>query len=59
MRYQQDLQVKLRDRLRKLITAKYSAAAHEVRLVVEWIDDRPPLNVDPYAGLNARNPILT
>ena len=43
MRYQQDLQVKLRDRLRKLMTANHIVAAHEVRLVVEWISRQPPL----------------
>ena len=43
MRYQQDLQVKLRDRLRKLMTARYSVAAHEIRLAVEWINGQPML----------------
>lgn len=37
MSYQQDLQVSLRDRLRRLIVANCEDAGHEVRLVAEWI----------------------
>jgi hypothetical protein len=43
MRYQQDLQVALRDRFRRLMIAHYSAAGHEIRLVVDWIAKQPAL----------------
>ncbi|MCU7727063.1 hypothetical protein ODJ79_25330 [Actinoplanes sp. KI2] len=43
MRYQQDLQVKLRQRLRRLMTAGFGAASHEVRLAVDWIESQPAL----------------
>lgn len=43
MRYQQDLQVSLRERLRRLMTAHYAAGGHEVRLVVDWINKQPAL----------------
>ena len=44
MRYQQDLQVNLRDRLRRLMVANGEDAGHEVRLVTDWIAQRPALN---------------
>lgn len=37
MRYQQDLQVALRERLRRLMTTNYTAYAHEASLVCDWI----------------------
>lgn len=43
MRYQQDLQVSLRDRLRRLLTAASEDAGHETRLVTGWIDQQPTL----------------
>lgn len=43
MRYQQDLQVKLRQRFRKMMTASYGSASYEVRQVVEWIENQPAL----------------
>ncbi|GAA4010426.1 hypothetical protein GCM10022247_35790 [Allokutzneria multivorans] len=43
MRYQQDLQVKLRQRYRKIATATFSCASYEVRLTVEWIENQPAL----------------
>jgi hypothetical protein len=43
VRYQQDLQVKLRQRFRVLMTTGFSTAAHEVRLAVEWIEHQPAL----------------
>jgi hypothetical protein len=43
MRYQQDLQVSLRDRLRRLLTSSHEDASHEIRLVTEWIDSQPAL----------------
>ena len=43
MRYQQDLQVSLRDRLRRLLVAPGEDASHEVRLVTDWIAQRPAL----------------
>lgn len=43
MRYQQDLQVSLRDRLRRLMVANCEDAGHEVRLVTDWITQRPAL----------------
>jgi len=43
MRYQQDLQVSLRERLRRLMVADCEDASHEVRLVTGWIDSQPVL----------------
>lgn len=43
MRYQQDLQVSLRDRLRRLLVAGCEDAGHEVRLVTGWIEQQPAL----------------
>jgi hypothetical protein len=43
VRYQQDLQVALRDRLRRLMTAQYTAYGHEAALVCDWISSQPAL----------------
>lgn len=43
MRYQQDLQVSLRERLRRLMVADCGDASHEVLLVTGWIDSQPAL----------------
>jgi hypothetical protein len=43
VRYQQDLQVSLRERLRRLMVADFSTAGREVRLVVDWITTQPAL----------------
>lgn len=43
MRYQQDLQVALREYLRRLLVATYDSAAHEIRLTVDWIKRQPAL----------------
>ncbi|MEV7010230.1 hypothetical protein [Streptosporangium sp. NPDC051022] len=43
MRYQQDLQVALRDRLRRVMTEHFMTAGHQVRLIVDWIATQPPL----------------
>jgi hypothetical protein len=43
MRYQQDLQVSIHERLRRLMTADPEDASHEIRLVTEWIDGQPAL----------------
>lgn len=43
VRFQQDLQVDLRERLRRLMVADHSAASHEVRLTVDWINKHPAL----------------
>jgi len=43
LRYQQDLQVNLRDRLRRLLVADCEDAGHEVRLVTGWIEQQPAL----------------
>ncbi|MEU9271972.1 hypothetical protein AB0E04_42205 [Streptomyces sp. NPDC048251] len=43
MKYQQRLQVAVRERLRKLMTASYSSAGHEVHLAVTWINSQPAL----------------
>lgn len=43
MRYQQDLRVSLRDRLRRLMVANWEDAGHEVRLVTDWIAGQPAL----------------
>lgn len=45
MRYQQNLQVSLRERLRRLMVANLEDASHEVRLVAGWITDQPALRV--------------
>ncbi|MEU0203513.1 MULTISPECIES: hypothetical protein [unclassified Streptomyces] len=43
MKYQQRLQVAVRERLRKLMTAPYSSAGHEVHFAVTWINSQPTL----------------
>jgi hypothetical protein len=43
LRYQQDLQVSLRDRLRRMLVAGGEDAGHEVRLVTGWIEQQPAL----------------
>ncbi|MET7549744.1 hypothetical protein ABZS95_38270 [Streptomyces sp. NPDC005479] len=43
MKYQQRLQVAVRERLRKLMTAPFSSAGHEVHLAVTWIKNQPAL----------------
>ncbi|MFD8931694.1 hypothetical protein [Streptomyces mirabilis] len=43
MKYQQRLQVAVRERLRKLMTAPFSSAGHEVHLAVTWINSQPAL----------------
>ncbi|WP_406131601.1 hypothetical protein [Streptomyces sp. NBC_00989] len=43
MKYQQRLQVAVRERLRKLMTVPYSSAGHEVHLAVTWINSQPAL----------------
>lgn len=43
MRYQQDLQVSLRERLRRLMVAAAEDATHEVRLVTRWMDQQPAI----------------
>jgi len=43
VRYQQDLQVALRERLRRLYVADVSEVDHEVGLVVAWIERQPAL----------------
>ncbi|MET9252020.1 hypothetical protein [Nonomuraea sp. NPDC003709] len=43
MKYQQQLQVAVRERLRRLMTAPFSSAGHEVHLTVTWIQGRPAL----------------
>ncbi|UXX97458.1 hypothetical protein N7U49_47555 [Streptomyces sp. AD2-2] len=43
MKYQQRLQVAVRERLRKLMTAPYSSAGHEVHLAVTWINNQAAL----------------
>jgi hypothetical protein len=43
VRYQQDLQVSLRERLRRLLVAYWSAAGTELRLTVDWINKQPAL----------------
>lgn len=43
MKYQQRLQVSVRERLRKLMTVPYSSAGHEVHLAVTWINSQPAL----------------
>ncbi len=43
MRYQQDLQVSLRERLRRLLVAHWTAAGTELRLTVDWTNKQPAL----------------
>src|SRR6266487_3943703 len=43
MRYQQDLQVSLHERLRRLMVAAAEDASHEVRLVVGWLEQQPAI----------------
>jgi len=43
VRYQQDLQVSLRERLERLVAASNEDASHEIRLVTGWIDSQPAL----------------
>lgn len=43
MRFQQDLQVSIHERLRRLLAANHEDASHEVRLVTDWIDQQPAL----------------
>lgn len=43
VRYQQDLQVTLRDRLRQLLTAHHQDFAHQVDLTTAWIKRQPAL----------------
>ena len=43
MRYQQDRQVSLRDRLRRLMVASAEDESSEVRLVTGWISQQPAL----------------
>lgn len=43
MRYQQDLQVALRERLRTLFTCDPEDAGHEIRLIADWISGQPAL----------------
>ncbi len=43
MKYQQQLQVAVRDRLRRLMTVSAGSASHEVHLTVDWINKQPAL----------------
>ncbi len=43
MRYQQDLQVGLHERLRRLLVAAAEDASHEARLVTGWLDQQPAI----------------
>ena len=43
MRYQEDLQVAVRERFRRLMITTFSSAGHEVSLTVDWISSRPAL----------------
>jgi len=43
VRYQQDLQVALRDRYRRLIVAGYATLGQEIQLVAGWIGDQAAL----------------
>jgi hypothetical protein len=43
VRYQQDLQVALRDRYRRLVVAGYATLGQEIQLVASWIGDQPAL----------------
>jgi len=61
VRFQEDLQVKLRERLRRLLVQDYTQAGHEVRLIVDWINRQPALRavlaeaalVEPDLGFEA------
>lgn len=73
MRYQQDLQVGLRERLRRLMTQGHSTYSHEVGLVIDWIEKQtllrlildsaqensPDISVDSWLELCATNRRLT
>lgn len=43
MKYQQQLQVAVRERFRRLMTASPDSASHEVHLTVTWIKGKPAL----------------
>ncbi|MFF1819830.1 hypothetical protein ACFVWG_21190 [Kribbella sp. NPDC058245] len=43
MRYTRDLELKLRDRLRRLLASRPSQGGHELILVAQWIQDQPAL----------------
>lgn len=43
MRYQEDLQVMLRDRLRRLMTTEHHTYAYEVALITEWMGKQPAI----------------
>jgi hypothetical protein len=43
VRYQQDLQVAIRERLRKLMVAHHQDIEREIRYVADWIADQPAL----------------
>ena len=43
MRYQQDLQVHIHERLRRLMAADPEDASHEIKLVTDWIERQPAL----------------
>lgn len=43
MRYQQDLQVQLRERLRRLMTCGYGTYGHEAVLTVNWLRSQPAI----------------
>lgn len=44
MRYQQDLQVALRERLRRLLTAHPEDVTHQLALITNWIGGQPAIN---------------
>ncbi len=43
MKYQQQLQVAVRERLRRLVTVAATSAGHEIHLTVAWIEAQPAL----------------
>lgn len=43
MKYQQQLQVAVRERLRRLMTVPHSTAGHQVHLAISWIRAQPAL----------------
>jgi hypothetical protein len=43
VRYQQDLQVALRERFKRLMTTGYATYAHELSLICDWIRGQPAL----------------
>jgi hypothetical protein len=43
VRYQEDLQVMLRDRLRRLMTTEHDTYAYEVALITEWMVKQPAI----------------